>query len=156
MRALARFMERTEPVIWGGTAAIHQPFFQSGPSGPFVPLANCKGPLGNRWSAPIGDSAVTQYRLLKHQYRLHISWKKGCSCIQVQVLQQRNRLARQAGGGQLGSTVSRIARQAEGLDEPRPHARSLQPPVPATAWRAWRHAARPRASTCRKGICVSD
>ena len=77
LRALARFMERTEPVIWGGTAAIHQPFFQSGPSGPFVPLANCKGPLGNRWSAPIGDSAVTQYRLLKHQYRWHVSWKKG-------------------------------------------------------------------------------
>jgi hypothetical protein len=46
-----------------------QPFFQSGSSGPFVPLANCKVPLGNRWSAPIGDSAVNQYRLLKHQYR---------------------------------------------------------------------------------------
>jgi len=44
-------------------------FFQSGTSGTFVPLAECKVPLGFCRSAPTGDSAVTQYRLLKHQYR---------------------------------------------------------------------------------------
>ena len=32
----------------------------------FVPLAECQVPLGFCRSAPIGDSAVTQYRLLKH------------------------------------------------------------------------------------------
>jgi NAD-dependent SIR2 family protein deacetylase len=55
-----------------------QAFFQSGTSGTFVPLAECQVPLGFCRSTPIGDSAVTQYRLLKHQYRWHVSWKKGC------------------------------------------------------------------------------
>ena len=73
----AKEIQASAEAALAATSQGIQPFFQSGPSGPFGPLANCKGPLGNRWSAPIGDSAVTQYRLLKHQYRWHISWKKG-------------------------------------------------------------------------------